>query len=71
MGLGYFLGGAGCPELSSRPDAFGHGGYGGSLGYADPSRRLAVGFTKNLLVPGDPVRVQVMQELRSALGIPE
>ena len=29
------------------PDAFGHVGGGGSFGYADPSRRLAIGFAKN------------------------
>jgi CubicO group peptidase (beta-lactamase class C family) len=28
-------------------DAFGHVGGGGSFGYADPARRLAIGFTKN------------------------
>jgi len=27
---------------------FGHGGYGGSAGFADPTRGIAVGFTKNL-----------------------
>jgi CubicO group peptidase (beta-lactamase class C family) len=29
------------------PDAFGHVGGGGSFGYADPGRRLAIGFAKN------------------------
>jgi CubicO group peptidase (beta-lactamase class C family) len=29
------------------PDAFGHVGGGGSFGYADPARRLAIGFAKN------------------------
>jgi CubicO group peptidase (beta-lactamase class C family) len=29
------------------PDAFGHVGGGGSFGYADPSKRLAIGFSKN------------------------
>jgi len=28
-------------------EAFGHVGGGGSFGYADPARRLAIGFTKN------------------------
>jgi CubicO group peptidase (beta-lactamase class C family) len=28
-------------------DAFGHVGGGGSFGYADPARRLGIGFTKN------------------------
>ena len=29
------------------PEAFGHVGGGGSFGYADPARRLAIGFSKN------------------------
>jgi CubicO group peptidase (beta-lactamase class C family) len=29
------------------PEAFGHVGGGGSFGYADPSRKLAIGFEKN------------------------
>jgi CubicO group peptidase (beta-lactamase class C family) len=28
---------------------FGHGGNGGSLGFADPERRFAFGLTKNLM----------------------
>jgi CubicO group peptidase (beta-lactamase class C family) len=70
LGLGYFLGGAGCPEMSLRLEAFGHGGYGGALGYADPAYRLAVGFTKNFL-SREPIRLTVMLALRQALGIPE
>lgn len=33
--------------------AFGHGGYGGSMGFADPGRKLAVGIAKNLLNTGN------------------
>jgi CubicO group peptidase (beta-lactamase class C family) len=33
--------------------AFGHGGHGGSFGFADPGRGLAVAFTKNLLSYGN------------------
>jgi CubicO group peptidase (beta-lactamase class C family) len=29
------------------PEAFGHVGGGGSFGYADPARRLSIGFAKN------------------------
>jgi CubicO group peptidase (beta-lactamase class C family) len=29
------------------PEAFGHVGGGGSFGYADPARRLGLGFAKN------------------------
>ena len=47
-GLGYRLG-ADCGPLAS-PLAFGHVGGGGSFGYADPARRLAIGFTKNYFI---------------------
>jgi CubicO group peptidase (beta-lactamase class C family) len=41
-GLGYQVG-----VLPSTPAAFGHGGYGGSLGFADPESGWAFGFTRN------------------------
>lgn len=67
-GLGYLLGGD--PNLmGSRPAAFGHGGYGGALGFADPDYRLAVGFTKNFYSPNNSAS-QVLCELRESLGIP-
>lgn len=37
-----------CREVRLLDPAFGHGGYGGSIGFADPKHRLAVGLTKNL-----------------------
>jgi CubicO group peptidase (beta-lactamase class C family) len=43
--LGYRRGADTGPLAS--PDAFGHVGGGGSFGYADPARRLAIGFAKN------------------------
>ena len=43
--LGYRRG-RDCGPLAS-PEAFGHVGGGGSFGYADPSRRLGIGFAKN------------------------
>lgn len=43
--LGYRLG-ANTGPLAS-PAAFGHVGGGGSFGYADPGRKLAIGFSKN------------------------
>jgi len=35
--------------LSGALRGFGHGGYGGSIGFACPERRMAVGFTRNRL----------------------
>lgn len=46
-GLGYQLGGEGS-IFGNHVSAFGHCGYGGSLGFADPEWNLAVGLTKNL-----------------------
>jgi CubicO group peptidase (beta-lactamase class C family) len=43
--LGYRRGSDTGPLAS--PDAFGHVGGGGSFAYADPSRRLGIGFAKN------------------------
>jgi len=44
-GLGYRRG-SDCGPLAS-PEAFGHVGGGGSFAYADPSRKLGIGFSKN------------------------
>lgn len=45
-GLGYHIGGSG--STYGNASAFGHGGYGGSDGFADPEAGLAVGWTRNL-----------------------
>lgn len=47
MSMGYFLGDS-LVENGQRLEAFGHSGYGGSVGFAIPRHRLAVGLTKNL-----------------------
>ncbi|MDD5199138.1 MAG: serine hydrolase [Terrimicrobiaceae bacterium] len=44
---------------------FGHGGYGGSTGFADLDRRLAVGVTKNLFNKSDNTGV-ILRELDKA-----
>jgi len=72
FGLGYSLGG---PDstMGARPSVFGHGGYGGSYGYADPEAGLAVGLTKNRLVvdnPGSDATSRILQAVRGALGVP-
>jgi CubicO group peptidase (beta-lactamase class C family) len=52
-GLGYFLGGdpaqGGSVAMGNREGVFGHGGNGGSQGFADPERKFAFGLTKNLM----------------------
>jgi CubicO group peptidase (beta-lactamase class C family) len=63
------------------PEAFGHVGGGGSFGYADPARRLAIGFAKNYFAyasgsavnggrpPRSPSNV-VTEAVFDALGLP-
>jgi CubicO group peptidase (beta-lactamase class C family) len=57
-GLGYALGGdpqqGGDLGLGRGESAFGHGGNGGSLGFADPVRRLSFGLTKNRMSWPEP-----------------
>jgi CubicO group peptidase (beta-lactamase class C family) len=52
-GLGYTLGGGpaifGNEIMGWSGKEFGHGGLGGSIGYADPEHRFAFGLTKTLL----------------------
>jgi CubicO group peptidase (beta-lactamase class C family) len=71
--LGYSLGG---PDSSTGPrlTAFGHGGYGGAHGFADPEYGLAVGLTKNRLVvnaPNQGATWHILHAIRAALGIPD
>lgn len=52
-GLGYMLGGpfeqGGNLTIGPSERAFGHSGLGGSIGFADPDRRLSVGITTNYM----------------------
>lgn len=71
--LGYELGG---PEgiFGTRPSVFGHPGYGGSWGFADPDYGLAIGLAKNRLTlsaPRDGTEWSVVHHIRQELGIPD
>jgi CubicO group peptidase (beta-lactamase class C family) len=66
--LGYWLGGENL-DMGTRITAFGHGGYGGAMGFADPEYRLAVGVTKNF-ISKNGATVNILQRLRKALEIP-
>ena len=68
-GLGYQLGGDKGSILGMRHTAFGHGGYGGSVGFADPKYKFAVGLTKNLFSK-DAMQYQIICEIRKMLKIP-
>jgi CubicO group peptidase (beta-lactamase class C family) len=70
--LGYGLGDLDS-SMGTRSSAFGHGGYGGAYGYADPEVGLAVGFTKNRLVPDEPgvdATSRILRAVRASLGVP-
>lgn len=72
-GLGYMLGGPGMP-MGGRVTAFGHRGYGGTVGFADPEYKFAFALTKNRLAVGPPEAStlnKAAQVTRTALGIPE
>jgi len=73
FGLGYSLGGDDS-AAGPRVTAFGHRGYGGAYGLADPEYGLAIGFTRNYLtptVPGVDTTWRVLQAVRAALGVPD
>jgi len=66
FGLGYqMLPGFAAPGSKDLP--FGHGGYGGSLGFADPESRLAVGLTRNLFNKQNVAEL-VVAELNAAFA---
>lgn len=63
--LGYQLGGP--LSVYGGHSAFGHGGHGGSTGFADPEAGLAFGLTKNLYVQ-ESTKDLVVREIRQALN---
>jgi CubicO group peptidase (beta-lactamase class C family) len=50
------------------PTSFGHGGYGGSFGFADPEHNVAFCFTRNRYVD-DKSLADVLETLKKAMGI--
>ena len=66
--LGYLLG-INIPAMGASPTAFGHGGHGGSVGFADPRFRLAVGMTRNRLSYQHLLAPLVTQEIHKVLGV--
>lgn len=71
--LGFWIGGDSLSPMGERASAFGHGGAGGSMGFADPEHHLAFGLAKTRLLmdapPGGDAAYLVAEEARAALGI--
>ena len=71
----HFAGSPGMGAMGSNPLAFGHNGAGGSLGWADPTHRLAVAIQHNRMVahgpPAESPLTPIGTAVRKALGIPE
>ena len=63
-GLGFQLSQPGRP-LGPNPESFGHYGYGGSLGFADPEARVAFGYVMNR--PGERWKTPRTQRLIDAV----
>lgn len=53
--MGLFLNTPGYLPLGPNMEAFGHPGAGGSLGFADPDRQLAFGYSTNFMVAGEGI----------------
>ena len=51
FGLGFMLGTENI-SMGPNPNAFGHGGAGGSLGFSDPDNHISLGFVMNQMHPG-------------------
>jgi CubicO group peptidase (beta-lactamase class C family) len=66
MSLGYALGGPNSDMLGGRNASFGHGGYGGSLAFADVESRLAIAVAKNHFSPRGATR-RIVELVRTVL----
>lgn len=67
IAMGYFVG-TKEPPMGFKASAFGHGGFGGSIGFADPECHLAIGWANNLYSENS-VRDEVIREIKKMLGI--
>ena len=67
FGLGYALCGDTPENCGSR---FGHGGAAGAQGFADKTRQMAIGFTKNMPLSSHPVH-PIRSKISEILGIRE
>lgn len=68
FGYGFMLNNELVPLLS--PNAFGHAGAGGSLGYADPDAKVGYGYVMNQMasgIAGDPRTIALNEAVRSSL----
>ena len=60
--------------MGNRFSSFGHGGYGGSIGFADPRFQFAFGLAKTRMNDrplGEDSAYLIAREIRAALCIPE
>jgi CubicO group peptidase (beta-lactamase class C family) len=74
-GIGFFLGGSinGISgPMGPHTTAFGHGGAGGSIGFADPEAQLAIAVTLNKMefaLPGQGRAQEICDLIRRELGV--
>ncbi|MBG0832041.1 beta-lactamase family protein [Planomonospora sp. ID67723] len=69
IALGYWLSGS-RGSYGPNPRAFGHDGYGGSCGLADPEARVSVGYVMNHMGPlisDDPRKMALVEAVYAAL----
>jgi CubicO group peptidase (beta-lactamase class C family) len=61
-------------RFSNNPQAFGHGGAGGSLGFCDPESGISFGYTMNQMQSGgpggDPRWWPMIEGMYDAIGVP-
>ena len=68
-GLGYIVN-ADKALYGPNPNSFGHTGYGGSFGFADPDARLSMGYAMNRMaatLAGEPRGAKLVQAVYECL----